>query len=162
MISPIVNPHINNRANNNSHVFMICTHTFYHFHTLTNNQKKSSNNYHGYFGGWIIRLRCCCGNNNYNNFWCYTNNCDNYMDLCILRTICYFRLFFEVFNPKSIDIPLNGVWTMLKLLWNYNCIQTQTIVLRYKNNTCFVKPSFGMKPYTYLHIIRKFKAFENV
>lgn len=124
MISPIVNPHINNKANNNCHVLMICTHTLYHFHTLTNNQKRSWNNCHGYFGRWVIWWRCCCGNNNYNNFWCYTNNWNNYMDLCILKTICYFPLFFGVFDPTSIDIPLNGVRTMLKLLWNYNSIET--------------------------------------
>jgi hypothetical protein len=46
---------------------------------------------------------------------------------------------------------------MLKFFGTTNSIQTQTIVLGDKNNTCcFVKPSSSMKAYTYLHIIRKF------
>ncbi len=163
MISPLVNPHINNIANNNSNVLMICTHTPYHFHTLTNNQRRNWNNYHGYFWGWIIWWKRCCGNNNHNIFWCYTNNYNSCMDLCILRIISFFPLFFQVFDPMSIDFPFNGVRTMLKLIWNYNPIQTQTIVLQDKKNTCcLIKLSFGMKPCAYLHIVRKFKAFESV
>jgi hypothetical protein len=85
------------------------------------------------------------------------------MDLCILRIISFFPLFFQVFDPMSIDFPFNGVRTMLKLIWNYNPIQTQTIVLQDKKNTCcLIKLSFGMKPCAYLHIVRKFKAFESV